>query len=446
MSNQSEKYVQNIIKQNNAQLSALGPVNTPAQYENRQYQYLAKQTTQFIKARAKYSSDFVQANVQGLNNSDFYEYASTFIRFSDVVSQTAITINSSAKNVDDIKLILFAEPSIDYFPVGAKIQTMGNTWICTNPSNISSVHGTALIQRCNASYNSYDYYGNIVTEPIIIEKLLPASNNNKISDNLVLMEGYFNVICQLNSNTTQLGQNQRIILGSKAYHITGFTDFIQEFSGNYDSIHLLRFTIRIEEPTVDDDLINHIANGKNNSFNVVINGPTELQEGETAQFSAFFIKNNQNVQATTDYPLTWLWQSSNPAIATVDNNGNVNAISEGTVQISATLQQGTGLTQMIQTTVKKANLSPFVNFIGVIPESISQYSNATLTAGYYENGTLTANQVVWSFSGAAPESYYTEINNNTATIYCVKSSETPLVVSVSFADYTMAVAIDLEAY
>ena len=70
MANNSEKYIQGVALQSGA---GIGPVsNTPTQYGNRQHQYLAHRPEQYIKARAKYASDFVQANVQGLIPEDFY--------------------------------------------------------------------------------------------------------------------------------------------------------------------------------------------------------------------------------------------------------------------------------------------------------------------------------------------------------------------------------------
>lgn len=441
MANQSEKYIQNVIVQSE-KLSASTPVNTPIQYADRKHQYYAKRTTQFIKERAKYSSDFVQAEVQGIKGGSFYDYVPTNVRFSDIASQSA----SSTKNVDDVKVILFSEPSIDYFPIGAKLKTMGSTWICTNPSNISSVHGTAIAQRCNAAYSLYDYYGNIVTEPIIVEKVAMQSNNDANPQNLVMMEGYFNVTCQLNQYTQQLGQNQRIILGSKAYHITGFTDFIQEFTGNYDSVHLLKFSIRIEEPTIDDDLVNHIANGNNQTFSAQIIGADTLHIGETTTLSANFIKNGDVVTASENYPITWEWQSSNKNVATVDENGNVTAKTAGNVVISTVLKQSTGITASFELSVEEVETAFYVAFTSVVPTSITQYKSATITAAYYENGVETLQTITWNFSGAETNNYYTQINGNSITITCISADNTPLTVIAECLGNSVSAQITLEGY
>ena len=54
--------------------------NAPPQYKDRQRQYLSKSTKAFVQSKAKYSSDFVGAYVQGLDPSDFYAYTPVKIR------------------------------------------------------------------------------------------------------------------------------------------------------------------------------------------------------------------------------------------------------------------------------------------------------------------------------------------------------------------------------
>ena len=443
MANNSEKYIQGVTLQSGGVGGSIFPTtNTPTQYGNRQRQYLARRTEQFIKERAKYSSDYVQANVQGLFTDDFYRYVSTSIRLADIAAQSA----SGSKNVDDVKVILFAEPSIDYFPIGAKIRTMGSTWICTNPSNISSVHSTAVVQRCNAAYCLYDYYGNIVTEPIIVEKVTMASTANSTPENLVMMEGYFNVTCQLNEHTRHLGQNQRLILGSKAYHITGFTDFIQEFTGDYDSVHILRFSIRIEEPNESDDLINHIENGKNYTFAAELSGADNIKVGETAQLTAHFIKNGKEAEGTENNPLTWEWQSSAPDVAEVGGDGTVTAKAAGNAVITAVLSQNKAITASLDIIVEATQTTPYVAFIGVVPTEIEQYSMATLTAGYYEGGELTENLVTWTFEGAGTSYYSGTVEGNSVTILCLGQCDTPLKVTAIYNGISVSTEIILEGY
>ena len=160
--NQSEKY----IKQSFGFRTAVNvpQSNAPPQYADRRRQYMAPRTVKFDAERAKYATDYVSAAVQGLT-PDFYEWTETTVRLAENLDASAKVV----KRTDDYKEILFDSERIDYFPIGAKIKTMGSTWICTMPSNMSSARCTALITRCNASYNSYDDYGNVITEPISAE-------------------------------------------------------------------------------------------------------------------------------------------------------------------------------------------------------------------------------------------------------------------------------------
>lgn len=442
--NQSEKFINGAILQSGGIPNV--QTNMPLQYKDREKQYMAKRSRQFVSERAKYASDYVKAEVQGIAKDDFYRYFKTYVRLSDMHTSPTVT-----QQTDDTKNVLFDEPKIDYFPLGAKLKTMGSTWICTNPSNLSSALTNAVIRRCNVSYNLYDYYGNVLTEPIILEKVTMMGNDNGTPQNLVMMDGYFNVICQHNENTKQLGLNQRIILGSKAYHITGFNDFYQEFSGDYDSTHILYYTVRIEEPNQNDDVPNHIANGLLYGFTAKIMGNTgEIKVGDTVDLTAVFLKRNgdkvQEVQPTDEYPITWNWTSSNPEIATVSENGQVTAISSGVAQITATLAQNTAVTATVELVVKQAITEPYIAFDGVIPQSIEQYDSTTLSATYYENGIATDKPIMWTFGGANERSYTATVKGNSVEIYCVLADDEPLIVTASCGGKSVETQIQLLGY
>lgn len=63
---------------------------------------------------------------------------------------------------------------------------------------------------------------------------------------------------------------------------------------------------------------------------VAISGPRSLKEGESASFSV-------SVYGGKDKSVTWT--SSDPSVATIDENGNVKAIKEGTTKIQATSKE-----------------------------------------------------------------------------------------------------------
>lgn len=440
MANESEKYIKTSLYG-----SASGrayKTNTPTQYQNQQKQYMNDQTRRFIAERAYLSSDFVVAEVQGITEN-FYDYVTTKIRFSDVIPKSSLT-----KKNDDFKEVLFADPKISYIPVGAKIKTMGSTWLVTNPSNISSVYTTAIVVRCNTSYNSYTDYGALVTEPIYVEKASMLGNDDFTKQNLVLIDGYFNVICQLNENTQKLGHNQRIMLGTMPYHITGFTDFIQEFSGDRSSVHLLNFTARLEEVTNnDDDDEDYVANGNVEEYSaMIIGGVSTVSVGNTLQLSAALLLNGDEVASTDETPINWVWSVSDDKVINISKNGLIEAVEVGSAVITATLAQNEEISATFGISVTVETDEPYVKFTRFSDMSIGQYDSKTYTAAYFENGVKTQEPITWSFSGASEIDYTAEVEGNTVTITCDSASDIPLTLTASCNGKSVSINIDLEGY
>lgn len=440
--NDSEKYIKSVSMFNGG---GVRMSNVPKQYEDRKRQYMAERNAMFDSQRSYLATDYMNADVQGVAE-DFYEWVNTNIRLADISSGAV----NATKRTDDFKQVLFPELGIDYFPIGAKIKTMGNTWLCINPSNISTAKTTAVVARCNASYNSYDYYGNVITEPIFVQTPSMQGNDNEHKQNIVLMDGSFNITCQLNGNTEQLKENSRIILGKKPYHITGLVDFIQEFSGDRESCHLLTFTARVEEHTEKDDITkNFIANGKEYDFDCVLQSTSNLSVGESVPFIAHFVKNGEIVESTDKYPITWKWESSDESVAVVDKNGNVNAVSIGDTKITAKMVQNTNISVSVELAVKEnKEIENRVVFTGIIPECLSQYDSIVIPAAYFSNGKETNEALEWCFDGADEKDYSVEISKDgkSVEITCISPSEECLEITASYGDKYAIAIIELVGY
>lgn len=440
--NASQKYIKSVSHPSVAAVRT----NAPVQYKDRQHQYLADRRTLYDEARDYLATDYVKARVQGLNPDNFFEWTETYIRLSDVSTQSVTAFDS--KQYDDFKEILFKSRAIDYIPVGAYVETMGSFWMVVNPGNMSSPTTNAVIARCRAHWTFYDDYGNICWEPLVIDRRTMLSNRNESPENLVLMEGYFNVKCQKNKNTVKLKDNQRMILGSYAYHITGFTDFFEEFTGDDDSAHVINLTVRREEPEEHDDMINHIADGDMYEWEAVLMGPPEIALNKSVNLTARMLLNGEIVFPNTQLPQTWTYTSSNPEAITVSETGKITAVGDGEATITAILDQNPNL--IADLTVSVVQSGEEVRIINVVPPSIRQYETVQLRASYILNGEGQSfpPPFTWTFSGADERDYSVTLfeDGKTAVITCNSPSRESLVATVTCGNASTTVSLTLLGY
>lgn len=416
--------------------------NTPAQYADRQKQYFGNETSLFVQKHAKYASDFFRAQAQGLTRDAPMLWETVYLRMADIGRATA----NSSKLSDDYKRVLIANRRVDYIRPGTKFVTMGSTWLAINPNNISGVGAGGIVQRCNAVWNHLDWYGNVISEPMAVDRYLSRANNTDTQEAMNLTKGYFDVKCQLNKETAQLAENSRMILGRNCYRITGFSDFTQEFTGDYDSVRLLEFSIHYEEPNLTiDDMENHVAGGKEFLWEVQINGAPNMSVGQSVQFSALSQRNNENVVSTEEHPISYLWSSSDEKVATVDENGTVTAVHEGTCIITASLEQNAGNAAQMAVAVAPMEKDGVVKFLSSVPKTLSLFESVRLEAAYFWNGEKTDEPVLWEFTGADWGAYTTEVDGNSVTITCWSGSVEPLKVTAHYKSEKSALAeIELE--
>lgn len=414
-------------------------VNAPGWYSDKQYEYFNDESKTFTQLYARYSSDYVEARVQGLDPKDPCGWQTRMIRMADVVRPSAAIL----RRADNYKMVLFADRDVQYIQPGTKIITMGSTWICTNPFNISGSDGSGIVQRCNAVWKHLDWYGNVLCEPIVMENVRANANDSDSQQSQYITKGYFNVIAQYNDSTRQIDTNTRMILGTGAYRVTGYSDFETEFTGDYGTVRLLSFTVRYEEPNeAIDDMERHVAGGKTFSWEVGVLGTGKLSAGQQTIFTAKSLRNGQDADNDTEHDTEYLWRSSDERVATVDAFGLVTAVSEGEATITATLAQNTGYSASY--TMEVTESEDGVAFTCTVPDSLGAYETALLTAAYYEDGQITGQFVTFTFSGADRSCYATEVTGNSVIITCYGHSATPLTVTAAYGDKSESVTINLE--
>lgn len=433
-----------IIK--NAMLSFGGTVsdpswNAPPQYSSREKQYFMGETDRFKKKYLKYASDFFEGEALGLYGPDEDEWVKCKFRMAEVVRPSA----SIQREFDDYKHLYLEEPALAYIPQGTKFRAMGSVWLMINPSNVSNGDGGGIVRRCRVTWNHLDYYGNVLQEPFVVETDRASANSDDSQQWDNITKGYFNITCAANRWTKELNTNSRMIFGKGAYHITGFSDFLEEFTGDFDSARLIRFTARYEEPNDEiDDMVNRVAEGLTFSWNIELSGVPAMTAGGTARIVPTSHRMGGIVTDSAEYPITYQWESSDESTASVDEAGNVTANGEGTAEIVCRLAQNPSISAVYSVDVVGAESGGLVVFLQDVPEQLRMYQNVTLEAEYMENGEMTGVPVDYSLSGANPAAYTAEISGNAVTITCWGGSITPLKVTAKYGDYEASAEIILK--
>ena len=314
----------------------------PSQYGDKQFEYFADPSHLHRAQMLQYASDFFAAKIQNWDMGGAWE--DVRIRMADVIKPTA-AIN---RRLDEYKMIIPEDPSINYLRPGTKIECMGSTWIVVNPDNISGGDGMAIARKCKAVWNHLDYYGNVVSEPIIVDIDIFGHANASAPDtqnSQNIATGYYNVTCQYNDFTRQINDNTRLILGSKAYQVTGYGDFVQEFTSDVNSVRLVSFAIRVLTSADDsDDMEKRVAGGKAFSWEGFISGPDEWgTEYGYPYYNVETTRNGQGITPTIANPYHYVWSVDDESVATIAPIGNdgarLTALKNGTVTITATLYQ-----------------------------------------------------------------------------------------------------------
>ena len=416
---------------------AAGPTkNTPAQYGDRQTQYLAEVTELFNAEYAKYASDYFTGTLEYFDENGNTVSSEETFRFANVVRPTA----AITRDIDAYKEVLFDNRAIDYVQPGAKLTTCGSVWLAYNPDNISSVTPNAIFRRCNAVWNHLDYYGNVLSEPIIFEPERANASTPDAQNTQMVSRGYYNVICQYNEWTRQIDDNTRIILGDKSYQVTGFGDFSMEFTGDYDSVRVLRFTIRVETKNrATDDMQNHVAGGKVFSWVPTISGPAERGVGEGKfLYTVNTARNGAAVSSSTANPFSYAFSVDAEGIVEIQPVGNnqvwVTPISQGTVNLTATLRQNPKIYAEMEITVS-SGIHEAVKFTTAAPAApLEPYQSVKMIAYYYDDtGAIdTSVPITFTGSGADPTAYRIDVESIwSVTVTCLGYSETPLTLTAT---------------
>ena len=423
--------LQNNIKNGLLTASRLNNVvtNSPANTSPKYSKYNGEATA-YYHEYAPYASNVFEAEIQGLDYSDFYKWTKVHLRSSNVINpSTGENLSTSWQS------ILILDKTVDFIPIGAYVKYNNSVWIVYNPDNIASPTGNTIVIRCNTTYNTWDYYGNLVKTPMFYAKGTVLASSPYYMEYSATLDGYQHIIMQLNDVTEKITNNTRIILGKSAFGMYGVSDFPEEFTGDPNSCHILRADLRLQETIESDDLVNKVADGKYFSFVIDIGGNNVMYEGEPQTLSVTARREGEVVVSTEENPITCVWTSSDETIATVDEYGVVTPVSLGYCQITCYVQQNPNITSVFGFNVVERESQTYIDFITPIPDEIRTFETLNIEAVYYEDGQQTQDEIEYTLSRADINSYSYEVNGNVLTIQTYEPSDSPLEVTASCNGY-----------
>ena len=400
-------------------------------YTGKQFEYFESPTTAYIWDNAQYAANYFKAKVQGIIPGTFETERGAYIRSMDIVEQT-----TGAKMPNDYQAIYFQDTRIKGLYTGAKVKYAGNTWLAISPFNISDPLSSAVIRRCNAVWKHLDYYGNVLSEPFVFHDGRASATANEYLDYDVIPNWYQKCVMQLNDETRELAYNRRMVLGTGVVQLRGIVDFVSDFTGETkdankdpEPSHVLFFDVQMEQPNEYDDMERGIANGKSFSWVITTNQSGVMNVGGTQQIVVTSLRNNE-IPDTANHPVSYTFTSSDPAIASVDDNGIVTANALGNVTITVTLDQNPDITAEANISVESATVAPMFQFDPDIPDMMRQMQKYTGTVKVVQAGAEVNTPITVSTSGedsAASVSF--DSNTNTLTIEAFEATEHPMIVA-----------------
>ena len=376
---------------------------------------------------------------QGVDGAkDWYDFTPIQIRTTFAASSATGELQP-----DDWQRIYIIQPAgLTYIPIGSYMQYANNWWIVYKPNNMGLGIGQAVVRRCNAVINVLDYYGNVISIPMSYAKMGTLGNASHATENSITAKNYISCVCQLNKYSKAFVENTRLLLGNMSYAMRGVNNFTREFTNKADSVHIITFTIEMTEPLPQDDFEHGVADGLAFKWLLSATADKSMNAGAIQTIAVKSIRNGESVVSTAENPITYVFTSSDTNVLTVDENGLVKAVGEGSATVTVTLAQNPDVAQTVDITVAAVG-EGYVAFTSTPLTALHSLEAAEISAAWFENGTATDDVVTFSFSGADEDAYSADVRGNKATLTCYGLSDKPLVVTATREDSTAQMSIEL---
>ena len=328
--------------------------------------------------------------------------------------------NVARKLGDDFKELIFQDMQ-HAKGMGMRYFFNNNYWITINSDYYHYVTASTIIRRCNNTANWILSNGEVHQEVCNIEY---ADKNNTFdqNENIGIPRGDITVTLQYNQYTKLISVDDRLIFNGQAFRCRYVDNYLRGETLINDSSPLVYLTMIKDNISVEDDLINNVANANRYEYSVSINETMFEQSIGFTGFLTATVKLNGDV---VNLPVEW--ESDNELIGTIDNSGLISLLSNGIVTFTCKLQQNNLVSDSLQMSVVTFPTPMQQVVITPMQDKILQSHSVIYDVYLYENDNLMPDTFSITASGV-PSSYYvlTIINGNQFRISNIKMFDTNL--------------------
>jgi len=358
-----------------------------------------------------------------------------------------ISISNAPKLGDDYKNFIFSN-TVDKMFVGKLFKWKNSYWLAINTDNLEAVGNSCVVRRCNNMLRWIDKKGNLIKEPCIMADTIKQSNDYS-GDKLTIISGFTNLFCQKNENTNTIISNQRFLFGTpenrKAFRVfgDGVKNYLNSETENDMSASMIELTIggSMVFPYMDD-----IENGVANRF--VDDFTVEIDDVDFNDLVGFYRKLTATAKkdgiAVASAP--FIWSSSDPTVASIDEEGNVELLKLGSATITCTLGQNISIKDTITITVVDTKTDVFEVVISPALSGINEGDARTFTVDLYQNDVKTADAFTFSALGTVPSANYT-LSTLTGNSFMLRNNQayylSPLIIHCVSGTHEKDMSIDL---
>lgn len=303
--------------------------------------------------------------------------------------------NYEYKQVGYMRMLSF--PYKDYkFNVGDYITCIYDgketTWLIKTITKNHPYECIAHIQKTNQYLKWIDKYGNLIQYRCVVgEKMLEAFPGRS---NIVAPEGNIMLDVRRDLITSTITENQKFIFGGIApniiqgqiYQVYAFKNFMNDEETNEAILSLELRRLNAEESEIydftKDDLYNNIPDIFRMKLYKVVIDETDITQkvGFKTKISAGVFLENEK----TEYNV--IWESTDPEVAEIDENGNLEIVGYGETKIIARFEHNLDIcNSILVNSIQNLPDTEYYRFSPIDTNLILQGDELTFSIYHYIN-------------------------------------------------------------